>query len=141
MQQWLYPQDGLWKWRSPYHFVDNSAYFVLKLELLLTMLSKFEGEAVLKDSAFWWVACLIHKVLWSAYSLITDLIGLALYMIWYIKYLWWLMVKWGRTKYWNRQRTWWGLCWRGFQFAKVKFDRDDEGGREVLLMGSCSIYI
>ena len=34
------------------HFVENSTYFVLKLELLLTMLPKFEGEAVLKTQLF-----------------------------------------------------------------------------------------
>ena len=35
-----------------YHFVENSAYFVLKTELLLTMLPNFEREVVLKDSTF-----------------------------------------------------------------------------------------
>ena len=113
----------------------NSAYFVLKLELLLTMLSKFEGEA-----AFWWVACLTHQVSWSIYSLITSLIGLALYMIWYIQYSWLLVVEWGRTKYWNRWSKWWEVCWRGFQLPQVKFDRD-EVGRDVLRIGSCSINI
>ena len=34
-----------------------------------------------------------------------------------------------------------GLCWRGFQSAKVKFYRDGEGVRDVLRMGSCSINI
>ena len=36
---------------------------VLKKELLLTVLSNFERESALKDSAFSWVACLTHKVL------------------------------------------------------------------------------
>ena len=35
-----------------YQFVENSAYFVLKTDLLLTMLPNFEREAALKDSAF-----------------------------------------------------------------------------------------
>ena len=35
-----------------YHFVENSAYFVLNTDLLLTMLPNFEREAALKDSAF-----------------------------------------------------------------------------------------
>ena len=50
------------------------------------MLPKFEGKAVLKASVFWRVACLTHKLPWSLYNLITNLIGLALYMIWYIQY-------------------------------------------------------
>ena len=33
-------------------FCKNPACFVFKIELLLTVLSKFEREAVLKDSAF-----------------------------------------------------------------------------------------
>ena len=141
MQRWLYSQDGLWKWRSTYHFVENSAYVILKLDLLLTMFPKLKGEVVLKDSTFWWVACLTHKVSWSVYNLITNLIGLALYMIWYIQCLWWLVVEWNRKKSWNRWRTWWGLCWRGFQLAKVQFYRYGEGDRDVLRMGSCSINI
>ena len=36
-----------------YHFVENSARFVLKIELLLTMLSNFEREAALKNSVFY----------------------------------------------------------------------------------------
>ena len=94
--------------------------------ITITMLPKFEGEAALKDSTFWWVVYLTHKVSWSVYSLRTNLIGLALYMIWYIQYSWWLVVEWSRTKYWNRWRTWWGLCWRGFHLARVKFDRYGE---------------
>ena len=89
----------------------------------------------------WKVACLTRKVLWSVYSLITNLIGFDLYMIWYIQYLWWLLVEWARTKHWKRWRTWWGLCLNEFHLTKVKFDRDDEGSREVLRMGSCSINI
>ena len=30
---------------------------------------------------------------------------------------------------------------RGFQLAKVRIDRDSEGGREALGMGHCSINI
>ena len=33
-------------------FIDNSAYFVLEIELLLTVLCNFEREASNKDSAF-----------------------------------------------------------------------------------------
>ena len=33
------------------------------------------------------------------------------------------------------------MCWRGFQVAKVKFDRDGEAGREALAMANCSIDI
>ena len=31
--------------------------------------------------------------------------------------------------------------WERVSVAKVKFDRDGEGGREVLRIGSCSINI
>ena len=65
---WLNEQAGLRKWRSTYHFAEYSTYFVLKIELLLTMLPNFEREAALKDSAFWWVACLAHRVLWSVHN-------------------------------------------------------------------------
>ena len=34
------------------HFVENPAHFVLKIDFLLTVLSNFEKEAVLGDSAF-----------------------------------------------------------------------------------------
>ena len=131
----------MWKWRSTYHFVENSAYFALKIESLLTMLSNFEREAALKGSAFWWVTCLIHKVLWYVYSLIVNLTGLTLHMVWYIQYLWWLLVQWSWTKQRNRWRTWRGLCWREFQLAKVKFDRVGEEGSEALGMENCSINI
>ena len=75
-----------WEWRSTYHFLENSTYLVLKIELMLTVLSlsSFERKSALKDPAFWWVACLIHKVLTSVYSLIINLIGLAWHMVWYI---------------------------------------------------------
>ena len=49
---WLYAQVGLCKWRSTYHFVENSGHVVLKIELLFTTLSNFEREEALKDSAF-----------------------------------------------------------------------------------------
>ena len=77
----LYVQIGLWKWRNAYHFIENSAYFVLKKELLLTVFSNFEREAALNDWGFWWVACLTRTVLWSLYSLIINLIGLTWYMV------------------------------------------------------------
>ena len=73
-------------------------YFVLKIELLLNMLSKFEREEALKDLVFRWVACLTHKVLRSVYSLLINLIGLALHMVWYMQHLRWPVVEWVRTK-------------------------------------------
>ena len=69
--------NGLWKSRSTYHFLEISAYFVLKIELLLTLLSNFKKDAFLKNSCFWWVVCLTHTVLWSVYSLIINLTALA----------------------------------------------------------------
>ena len=36
---------------------------MLKIELLISMLSKFEREVDLKDSDFWWVACLTQKAI------------------------------------------------------------------------------
>ena len=61
---------------STYHFAENLAYFVLRIELLLTVLSNIEREAALKDSVFWWVACLTDKVLWSLNSLILNSVRL-----------------------------------------------------------------
>ena len=43
---------------STYHFVVNSTYFALKIEVLLTVLSNFEREGALKNSPFSWGACL-----------------------------------------------------------------------------------
>ena len=63
-----------------HHFVENPAYVLLKIELLLTMLSNFEREVDLKNSAFWWVVCFVYKLLWSVYSLIITIISLALHM-------------------------------------------------------------
>ena len=40
------------KMRNTYYFIENSAYFVLEIELLMTVLSNFEREATLKGSAF-----------------------------------------------------------------------------------------
>ena len=40
------------KIKDTYYFIENSAYFVLEIELLLTVLSNFEREASNKDSAF-----------------------------------------------------------------------------------------
>ena len=48
---------------------------------------KIERDEALKDSAFCWVACLTHKVLRSAGSLIIDLVGLDWHMVWFIQYL------------------------------------------------------
>ena len=81
LKHWLFIQVKLWKWRNTYHFVENSASFVLTIELLLTMLSNFERKVGLKDSTFWWVVCLTQNVLWPVYSLIINLGGLALQMV------------------------------------------------------------
>ena len=106
------------------------------------MLSNFQREGALKGSVFSRVMCLTHKVLWSIYSLLINSIDLALDMVWYIWYLWLLVVKWFKTKKGNCWRTWWWiLSWRGFQLAKIKFDRDGEGGRKALGMVNCSINI
>ena len=77
----FYAQLGLWKWKSAYYIIENSTYFVLEIELLLTVLSNFEREVAIKGLAFWWVACLTHKILRSVYSLIKNLIGLAWHMV------------------------------------------------------------
>ena len=69
---WLYAQVGLWQWKCTYHFGDNSAYFILKIELLLTMFCNFKKETAFKDSAFWQVASLTIKMLWFIYSLIRE---------------------------------------------------------------------
>ena len=42
------------------------------------MLSNFERKVALKDSNFWWVACLTQKVLKFVHSLITNLTGFTL---------------------------------------------------------------
>ena len=42
----LYAQVGLSKRNNTYHFLENSAHFVLKMELLL---SNFERKAVLQE--------------------------------------------------------------------------------------------
>ena len=64
---WLYAQVGLWKWRTTNYFV---AFFKLKIELVLTVLSNFEGEVALKDSDFWLLKCLTNKALWSVHNVI-----------------------------------------------------------------------
>ena len=48
---------------STFHFVENSAHFVLKIELLLTVFSNFEGEAALKVWTFCSVSCVFDKKL------------------------------------------------------------------------------
>ena len=42
-------QVGLLKFKISYHFVENLAHLLMKIELLFTMLSNFERELVLKD--------------------------------------------------------------------------------------------
>ena len=45
-------QVGLWKLKSSYHFGENSAHFVLKIELVFTMLFNFKREPAPKKLAF-----------------------------------------------------------------------------------------
>ena len=42
--------DSMYKWA--HHFMDNSSHFVLKTELLLTMLSNFDKKWLLKTQLF-----------------------------------------------------------------------------------------
>ena len=65
-------------------FEENSAHFLLKIELLFTMLSNFKRKVALKDSAFWSLACFPHKFLWTAYNLMIGLSDLTWHMVWYI---------------------------------------------------------
>ena len=46
-------------YKKGYHFVKNPAHFVLKIDLLLTMLSNFEREATLA-----WYMLLYIQYLW-----------------------------------------------------------------------------
>ena len=75
----------------------------MKIELLLTVLSNFERGAPLKDSAFWWVACLTHKVLSSVYSLVQ---GLA-YPIHLLAFKWLLNVLLLETEWLEVMLIWW----------------------------------
>ena len=136
----MYVQVGLWKLRSSYHFVEISAYFVLKIKLQFTMLSNFERETTLKNSAFWWVACLTHEFLWSVYSLIRNLSGFAWHMVWYIQYLcvWFNWVKQNRE---TDEEDDEDCVEEGFHLTRVKFDRDSEGDRKALEMGYWGINI
>ena len=86
------------------------------------MFPNFEKEAALEDSAFWWVLCLTHKVLISAYNLIKNLIDLA----------WWRVVEWvGQNRETDEEHE--DCVEEGLQLAKVK----NEGSREALNMGNC----
>ena len=53
-------------------------FIILCIEdrVLIDRMSNFKRWAVLNGSAFRWVACLTHKVLSSAYTLITNFIAL-----------------------------------------------------------------
>ena len=133
----LYAQVHLWKWRNSYHFVKSSAYFVLKIELLLTELSNFERKAALKDLAFWWVECLNHKVWWSSNSLIINLIGLTCHMIWYIQYL---GLNWGGTKWGNQWRTLWGL-WEALGIGNCSINVWDGSKLKLSCSNKSSSYI
>ena len=119
-----------------YHFVENSAYLIFNIELLFTILCNFGRDAALKDSAFWWVTCLIHKVLWYAYSLIIFLTGLACHVVWYILYWWWRLVELGTDEVHDKD-----CVEERFYLAWVKFERDGERGWEALGMGNCNINI
>ena len=71
-------------WRSStliYPVVIERSSIPIYPVITITMLPKFEGEAALKDSTFWWVVYLTHKVSWSVYSLRT--IWLAWLYIWF----------------------------------------------------------
>ena len=46
------------KWRSTYHFFENSGHFVLKTDLLLAVISNFERKVALENLTFFWVKCL-----------------------------------------------------------------------------------
>ena len=46
--------------KSTYHFAENSTCFLLKIELMLTVLFDFEKEGALEDSAFSWIVILTH---------------------------------------------------------------------------------
>ena len=49
---YLPAEVGLSKWKRMYRFVKNSAKLLLSIEMLMTVLPKFEREAALKDSTF-----------------------------------------------------------------------------------------
>ena len=69
--------------------MENSAHFVSKIELLLTMLSNFEKGGAFKHGCLMlFDGYLFHpyKVLLSVYSMITDLICLFWHMLLYIQY-------------------------------------------------------
>ena len=51
------------KMKESYHSVENPEYLILTIDLLLTVLSNFETEVALKDSAFLWEACITRKAL------------------------------------------------------------------------------
>ena len=68
---WLYAQARSWKLRNIYYFAENLARFVVKIELLFTMFSNFEREAVLKRISF----SMGSKFLWSVHSLIRNLMA------------------------------------------------------------------
>ena len=103
------------KIRSSYHFVENSAYFVLKIELLLNVLSNFERERLLMTQLFDGKGFWPIKYYDLYIALIISLSDLAWHMVWYIQYLWWRVAKWSRTKWGNQEKRWWGLRCRGFQ--------------------------
>ena len=51
----------MWKWRSTYHCLENSAYFLLKIELFLTMSYNFERETAPSDSLY----LVSRKIYWD----------------------------------------------------------------------------
>ena len=75
-------------------FCTEFSILCIEDRVVLTVLSNFERERLLKTQLFYWVVCLTHKVLWSAHSLIINLIGSAWHMGWYLQYFWWRLIEW-----------------------------------------------
>ena len=77
------------------------------------------------------------------YSLIKSLIGLAWYHTWFglsnnCDSVWSNWV--GQNKETNEEHDE-DCIEEGFQLARIKYDRDSEGGRENLGVGNCSVNI
>ena len=107
-------------------------------ELLLTVLSNFERQAPLKDSALWWIVCLTPKVLRPVYSLMVNLFGWVWHMVCYIQYLWWRVVEGvGQNRETDKVHDE-NCVEEGFQLDSITFGRD---GERVLSTENCSINI
>ena len=62
-------------------FFREFSILCIEDRVVVDHLSNFEKEVALKDSTFWWIVCLVHKLLLSVCSLIITLISLALHMV------------------------------------------------------------